>query len=108
MAKFYGPVGYAETVERSPGVWREEIVERNYFGEQKRYSRQLQTTDKVNDNIDIAAEISIVADPYAIQHFHAIRYVEFMGVKWKVTKVVPDHPRLLLTLGGLYYDVEQT
>lgn len=107
MAKFYGAVGYAETVERSPGVWVEEIVERNYFGEQKRYSRQLQTTDKVNDNIDITAEISIVADPYAIQHFHAIRYVEFMGVKWKVTKVVPEYPRLLLTLGGVYQS-EQT
>lgn len=107
MAKFYGAVGYAETVERSPGVWVEEIVERNYFGEQKRYSRQLQTTDKVNDNIDITAEISIVADPYAIQHFHAIRYVEFMGVKWKATKVIPEYPRLLLTLGGVY-NVEQT
>ena len=107
MAKFYGAVGYAETVERSPGVWVEEIVERNYFGEQKRYSRQLQTTDKVNDNIDITAEISIVADPYAIQHFHAIRYVEFMGIKWKATKVIPEYPRLLLTLGGVYQS-EQT
>lgn len=107
MAKFYGAVGYAETVERSPGVWVEEIVERNYFGEQNRYSRRLQTTDKVNDNIDITAEISIVADPYAIQHFHAIRYVEFMGAKWKVTNATPNHPRLLLTLGGVYQS-EQT
>lgn len=102
MAKFYGAIGYAETVEKSPGVWREEIVEHNYFGEQIRNSRRLQTTNQVNDDINIAAEISIVADPYANQHFHAMRYAEFMGTKWKITNVVPQYPRLLLTLGGVY------
>ena len=28
MAKFYGPVGYAETVETAPGVYVEKITER--------------------------------------------------------------------------------
>ena len=33
MAKFYGPVGYAETVETAPGVYVEKITERMYFGD---------------------------------------------------------------------------
>lgn len=102
MAKFYGAIGYAETVETNPGVWQEQIVERNYYGEVIRNSRKLQGTDRVNDDINIAAEISILADPYANQHFHAMRYVEFMGAKWKITNVVPQRPRLILTLGGVY------
>ena len=60
------------------------------------------TTDLVNDNINISNEFSIVADPYAINNFHAIRYVEFMGAKWKISNVSVQHPRLLLTAGGVY------
>jgi hypothetical protein len=32
-----------------------------------------------------------------------MRYVEFMGAKWKVSSVdATKRPRLVLTLGGLY------
>lgn len=102
MAKFYGVIGFAETVETSPGVWKEQITEHNYFGDVGRNTRQLQTTDQVNDNINIANEISIVADPYANENFHTMRYIEFMGAKWKITKVEVQRPRLILTVGGLY------
>lgn len=103
MAKFYGAIGYAETVETSPGVWQEQIVKRNYYGELVRNTRKLQTTsDQLNDNINIANEISIVADPYANEHFYSMRYVEFVGVKWKITNVEVQYPRLILTIGGVY------
>ena len=104
MAKWYGVIGYAETVETAPGVWVEQITERNHYGDLRRNSRNLQSESQINDNVTISNEISVIADPYVSQNFHAIRYVEFMGVKVKATKVVvdPDRPRLTLTLGGLY------
>lgn len=103
MAKFYGAIGYAETVETSPGVWQEQIVKRNYYGELIRNTRRLQTaSEQLNDNINIANEISIVADPYANEHFYSMRYVEFVGVKWKITNVEVQYPRLILTIGGVY------
>lgn len=102
MAKFYGVIGYAETEETAPGVWSEQIIERKYYGEVIRNARRLQSSDKVNDDININNEVSIVADPYAINNFHSMRYVEFMGAKWKVSNVEVQYPRLLLTLGGLY------
>ena len=102
MPKFYGAVGYAETVETSPGVWEEQITERNYYGDVIRNTRRLQSADKVNDDINISNEISIVADPYANDHFYAIRYVVFQGAKWKVSNVDVQYPRLILSLGGLY------
>lgn len=104
MAKFYGKIGYAETVETKPGVWRPKITEKPYFGDLIRNSRQYESAGQVNDNLNIANEISIVADPYARQNFHSMRYVEFMGAKWKVTRVEVQYPRLILTIGGVYND----
>lgn len=103
MAKFYGPVGYAETIETSPGVWTDKITERVAYGEEIRpNSTWTSNPDSTNDDLKINKKISIVADPYALSHYSSIKYVEFMGAKWKVTNVEPIHPRLILTLGGLY------
>lgn len=102
MAKFYGPIGFAETVETTPGVWKEQTIERDYYGELIRNTRRLQTDDKLNDDINISNEISIIADPYANDHFHSMRYAKFQGAKWKVSSVEVKYPRLILTLGGLY------
>ena len=102
MAKFYGAIGYVETVETSPGVWEEQITERNYYGELVRNTSRFQVSDQINDNVNIANEISIIADPFATQNFHAMRYVEFMGAKWKITNVEVRYPRLILTIGGVY------
>lgn len=102
MTKFYGAIGYGETVEVAPGVWKDEYTERNYFGDIIRNSGRFQTADKLNDDINIANEISIIADPYANQNFHLMKYAEFMGAKWKISKVDVQYPRLILTLGGVW------
>lgn len=102
MAKWFGTIGFAETVETKPGVWEERITEVNYYGDVMRDSRMLQTADQINDNVNIANKISIVADPFAIQHFHNMRYAVYMGAKWKVSTVEVQRPRLILTIGGLY------
>lgn len=102
MAKWYGKIGYNVTVETEPGVWQEQITKREYYGDLIRNTRKLQTSSSINDDVNIANEISIVADPFANQNFHAIRYIEYMGTKWKVTSVEVQYPRLILTIGGVY------
>lgn len=100
--KWYGTIGYAETVETKPGVWEEQITEMEYYGELTRNTRSLQNSGQVNDNINISNSISIIADPYANQHFNAMRYADYMGTKWKITNVEVQYPRLILSLGGVY------
>lgn len=102
MAKFYGTIGYAVTEEIRPGVWEPNVTERNYYGELIRNFRKLESSGNLNDNINVANEISIVADPFAYENFHSMLYVTYMGAKWKVTNVEVQHPRLILTLGGVY------
>lgn len=102
MPKWYGVIGYAETVETTPGVWKEQVTKRNYYGDLTRNTRRLQTADKLNDDINISNELSIVADPYAMNNFHSMRYAEFMGTAWKITNVEVQYPRLILSLGGVW------
>lgn len=100
--RFAGKVGFGVSTEVRPGVFKDVITERSYFGDVKRASRQVETADKVNDDIRINNLVEIVADEFASEHMDAIRYVEWAGSKWKPTTVEPQPPRLLITLGGVY------
>jgi hypothetical protein len=104
MAKFYGLVGYGESVEDPPGsgIWINQITEVAYFGDVVRNTRKLESGESLNDNIAVSNSISIIADQYANEHFFAIKFVEWAGVLWTVTSVEVKSPRLLLTLGDVY------
>ena len=108
MAKWHGMIGFAVTEETAPGIWTETIREREYSGDMNRNYRRLEGRDQVNDDIAIANEVSIVADPFACQNFHAIRYLRYFGTAWKVTGVEVQFPRLILTMGGMYHGREET
>lgn len=103
MAKFYGTVGYkGESVESAPGVFEDVIVERKYYGDVTRNSRQLSEGEHLHKDLSVSNEIRIVADAYAFDHYFAIRYVEWSGVLWTVDTVEVQRPRLLLRLGEVY------
>lgn len=102
MARYSGKIGFAVTKETKPGVWADEITERTYYGDLTRNTRRLQSSGNLNDNLVISNELSIVADPYANENFHAIRYAVFMGMKWKINSVQVQYPRLILELGEVY------
>lgn len=106
--KYFGKIAYAETeeVETAPGVWEEQLTVNEYYGDVIRNTRRRDGGDKINDDITVNVQISIVADPFLLQNFHAIRYLEWMGNKWKVSEVDVQFPRLVLTLGGLYNENE--
>ena len=108
MVRFCGKVGYADQVEIVPGVWEEQITERLYYGDVTRNTRRLEGSDRVNQNILVNNQISILADAYAYEHFFAMKYVWWMGQRWIVTNVEVQRPRLLLTIGGVYTDGHET
>lgn len=104
MNKWCGKIGFTYTGEVEPGVWVEnEVVEREYFGDLLSNRWRRQNTSNVNDDINISNQISIVADPYAIDHVSAMTWIEFSGEKWKVTDVEVQYPRLIVNIGGVYH-----
>ena len=103
MTKWFGKVGYSETVETTPGVWTPQDTVREYYGDIKRNTtRWAGDSNSTNDDLTVNTQISIVADPFALDKFYSMKWIEFMGAKWKITNVAPQPPRLNLTLGGLW------
>lgn len=103
MARFHGNVGYTgDQVESVPGVWEDQIVEFPYSGDVLRNTRKLEPGDGLNKDIVVNNSISILCDQYAIEHFFNIRYVVWEGVRWTVTNVEVQRPRLLLNIGSVY------
>jgi hypothetical protein len=102
MPKFHGKVGYGATVETSPGVYVDEIVEFEYFGDVIRNTRRLTEGEHLNQDLSVGNSISIIADAYARVHFFAIRYVEWAGSLWTISDVEVQLPRLILQLGEVY------
>lgn len=102
MAKFYGVIGFSTTSETSPGVWTTGITERTYSGDVVKESRKWQTGEGLNDNLNVANQLSVLVDPYAFSNIHNMKYVEWLGAKWKITKVDIRRPRVLLAIGGVY------
>lgn len=102
MAKFYGKVGYVESKEVSPGVYDDKPTEYTYYGDVLSSYRHLDDGEQINGDITVRNMISIVADAFAYDHFFAMKYVWWMGVRWQISKVEVKRPRLILTLGGVY------
>lgn len=103
MAKFFGPIGYAVRIEDRPGFHTDRIEEHNHVGEiQQNNSRWTASSDSTNDDLTLNHRISILADPFAQNNFHTMKYIRLMGTNWKITSVQVQYPRLILTIGGVY------
>ena len=104
MARFHGIIGYSELEETSPGIWSEKIVERTYTGDMTKNFVNADSSPLINTNVKLSNTISIYSDPYANSNLFNIRYLKYLGGKWKVESVEIAWPRLILTLGDLYND----
>ena len=103
MSKWYGKIGFTYTGEIEPGLWVEnEVIERQYFGDIMSNRWKRQNSGNVNDDINISNQISVLADPYAMNHVSSMTWIEFSNEKWKVTDIEVQYPRLIITLGGVY------
>lgn len=100
--KWSGKIGFVETKETRPGVWENVTTERNFYGDVIRDIRKNQSSGQVNDDINISNRISIVSNSFVRDNLAFMKYIEFMGTKWKITDVEVQYPRLILTIGGLW------
>jgi hypothetical protein len=104
MAKFHGKIGYVKTVESetAPGVFDQVVTEYSYSGDVIRDTRRWERSNNLNDNLNISNTFSVVGDWYSYDNFSQMRYIEYLGTKWKITNVEVQRPRLILTVGGVY------
>ena len=102
MSKWHGKIGYIEYIEVEPGVYSDKITEKFYYGDVTVDRFKRQTSNEVNENINIANVFSIVADPFVFMNCSLMAYIEYMGVKWKITDIEIQSPRIFVTVGGIW------
>jgi hypothetical protein len=103
MAKYSGRVGFTKTEKSKPGVMEPVTTYRSYRGDVERKSYRMESpTTQLNTELNISNVISIMGDEHAFKNFQYISCVEYMGALWHVTNVEVAHPRLKLTIGGVF------
>lgn len=106
MAKYFGMIGFAITLETDPenhpGVYEEVITEKPYYGDVNSINRRWEKGDNLNDDLNVRNEISVLSDQFAIENFSRMRYLTWLGAKWKITDAKVEFPRVALTIGGVY------
>ena len=100
--KYYGNIGYQIEVESEDSVWVPTIVEKPYFGDVIRNASKRETSDTINDKINISNRISIVADPFAFENFQNMKYVVWLKQLWNINSAELQPPRIILEIGGVY------
>lgn len=105
--RFAGKIGFVINVqdEHDDSLWFPQTTEKLAYGDVLRDTRNNDKSNYINDNFTISNQFSIVADSFTYRNFQYIKYVEYLGVKWRVTSVdALQRPRLVLSVNGVYND----
>ena len=107
-------IGYRYTEEqvdsegRPNGVYKEIYTERTYKAEVMSYGYRNQQGESINDDYKLSNKFSLLAcDAFTLSHLNSIIYLEYQKIKWKVTSVDVQRPRLIVSIGGEYNGVNQ-
>lgn len=101
MAKFTGLVGYVTDEQTAPGVYEPVENSKRMRGDIIRLSSS-QNGDKVNSDITLNHRVSLVGDAYAFGNYFSIKWIELDGMKWEVSSVEVQRPRIIVSVGGLW------
>lgn len=104
MARFSGMVGYVLNVPDPlyPSVFVDEVVERKRFGDIIKESSKWQPNQNLNDDIEVTNRVSLVSDKFSLENLGYMKYITLYGQRWSIRSVTIEHPRIIVTLGGLY------
>ena len=101
--RYSGYIGFDESYEKDDGIWdTDHIIEMPYYGDVVRNIKRFSENEKINDDLNISNQFSIVANQYAFDGIGRMRYITFMNQKWKITSIEVQYPRLIISVGGLY------
>lgn len=101
--RYSGRIGFTESYEKSPGIWAERITERPYYGDVVKNYKRNNENGKINDDVLMDNQFSVIADRFAYNHVGHMKYITHMGFKWRISGIdASQYPRLTISVGGLY------
>ena len=100
--RFSGKIGYALLTETAPGVWEEEITERPYKGDVEQRTEAFMLADSILPQYRTTTSVSVLSDGVKEQNYGLLRYLMYGGVRWTVTSIVREPPRMIIYIGDKY------
>ena len=100
--KWYGQIGFYSNEMIKPGVYEDQIVEREYYGDVLKNYKRDQSDSTINDEFTINNTIRVLSDPFLQEHYYSARYITFMGNKWKIKSIDFQWPAMTFEIGGLF------
>ena len=103
MARYSGLVGFKiGNTEPVDGVFVQQFEEKMMRGDVVSSRKQYVQGNQAYDDGELSNQISLVGSQYSFENYTNIKYLVYLGRKWKVISVAVEHPRIIATLGGLY------
>jgi len=102
MNRFHETIGFAQFKETAPGVHTEVIEERNYSGDVLQVISKWRDAETANQNLTTQNRFSFLSDPYAEQNYARMRYLTWMGERWKIVSAEVKRPRIIIAIGEVY------
>lgn len=103
MPRYVGRVGVRQdAVETEPGIYTEGIEEISVQGELRLERLGWRGGELSQDKPRARHVVSLVVSQRLVELMTDVVYVTWAGRKWSVMSIDAKHPRLNLTLGGLY------
>jgi hypothetical protein len=106
VSRYYGNIGFAVQEETRPGIWEDTIEEKSYKGDILHSGRRYENSENINDDVVLTNRFSIISDAYLTSHIPSLRYLTYMGSKFKITSVELERPRVIISVGGIYVSGE--
>ena len=107
MGKFRYKIGYSIPTEVAKGVWADKIVEHYHRGDMLNDQHRWDSSNEVNDDLNISNRFSFIADNFLKAHRTEMKYIVIDDVKWKIHNIdLSTRPRIIVSISGLYKDPE--
>lgn len=101
--RYFGKLGIAQQVEKSPGVWDEVITEVDAIGTIKQRTDTLQLEGTINIVHKTTTSVSVPARGVGPRDNSDIRYVTHVGKRWVASSVVDEYPQIVIFFGEEYH-----
>lgn len=101
--RFAGKIGFGTSVEVSPGVWDDDIIERDYLGDVLQSTERLESGNSINPKFHTTTSVSVLSDGVLKERYSDVRYIIYLGVRWKVSSIIHKWPRIEMFIGEEYH-----
>lgn len=113
MALYSGIIGIVIPKETEPGIWvcndPQEIPVKGKLLTSKltasaedKINSDSTSQNKINSDFTLQNKISIMPPKTLWENYMYIRYCTINGIKWEVSNVTLQYPRMELVIGGLW------